>query len=97
MSDHMTPADAESWQEGVMAGGEDFAPEDMTAYVANIATHTLAADTLEYRVEHQHLDNGVWHPVTRWSPEWPLNDGHSVADDERVVCRRVSAPWEVAG
>ena len=55
---------------------------------------TLAADALEYRVEHQHIRKGSWHPVTRWSPEWPLNDGHSVADGERIVCRRVSAPWE---
>ena len=47
-------------------------------------------DTVEYRVEHQHIDGGVWHPVTQWSPEWPLNDGCSVAPDERIMCRPVS-------
>lgn len=57
------------------------------------ALETLASDTLKYRVEHQHIENGSWHPVTQWSSEWPLNEGHTVASDERIVCRRVSEPW----
>lgn len=62
------------------------------------ALDTLAADTFEYRVEHQHIYDGEWHPLAEWSPEWPLNDGCSVAPDERIVARRVSAPWvEVTG
>lgn len=71
-------------------------PGSMTYYAQSFrALETLAADRLEYRVEHQHIDNGSWHPVTKWSPEWPLHEGHTVAPDERIVCRRVSEPWEV--
>lgn len=93
MSKYMTHADA------------------LRAWAAQYATHTarvqflagagaleaLAADTLEYRVEHQSIENGSWHPVTEWGPGWPLNDGCSVAPDERIVARRVSEPWEVTG
>ena len=73
---------------------EVHANHELMAAAPDLA-RTLAGDILEYRVEHKHIDNGFWHPLTKWSPEWPLNDGHSVAPDERVVCRRVSALWEV--
>ena len=91
MSKYMTPDQARV-ELAVIAH-----PDDPGRFfeVAIRALEALAADTLKYRVEHQHIENGLWHPVTRWSPEWPLNDGHSVAPDERVVCRRVSALWEV--
>ena len=74
------------------------AAEDDPRWIADygpLALSALAADTLEYRIEHQHIENGYWHPITKWSPEWPLNDGHSVAPDERIVCRRVSPEWVV--
>lgn len=76
-----------------LALGASLASQPEKAAAARAGAEAL--DTLEYRVEHQHIENGSWHPVTQWSPEWPLNEGHSVASDERIVCRRVSEPWEV--
>lgn len=73
-----------------------YADEEIPDRIAHRALETLAADALEYRVEHQHIKNGLSHPVTEWGPGWPLNDGCSVASDERIVARRVSEPWEVA-
>ena len=88
MSKYMTPEQARKYL-------ERYADEEIPDRIAHRALEALAADTLEYRVEHQHIDGGLWYPVTRWAPEWPLNEGHSVASDERIVCRRVSPEWEV--
>lgn len=88
MSKYMTPEQARKYL-------ERYADEEIPDRIAHRALETLAADTIECRVEHQHIDGGLWYPVTRWAPEWPLNEGHTVAPDERIVCRRVSPEWEV--
>ena len=83
MSKYMTPEQARKYL-------ERYADEEIPDRIAHRALETLAADIIEYRVEHKHIDNGFWHPVTRWSPEWPLREGNTVAPDERIMCR-----WEV--
>ena len=41
----------------------------------------------EYAIEHQHIPGGQWHQVTGWSHEPPLNEGHTLAPDERIIRR----------
>mgnify|MGYP007130077801 FL=1 len=56
--------------------------------------HMIAAMRTEYAIEHQHTPGGQWHQVTGWSHEPPLNDGHTLAPDERIVRRYVTTPEE---
>lgn len=56
---------------------------------------TIAGMHAEYAVEHQHTPGGQWHQVTRWSHEPPLNDGHTLASDERIIRRFVTTPEEI--
>lgn len=91
----------------VIAGGDailetiDFDPRyhDPKANVALAAAApdmraTIAALEWEYRAEVRADQNSQWHPVTRWSTEWPLRCGVTVGDRERIVRRRVG-PVEV--
>lgn len=55
---------------------------------------TIAGMREEYAIEHQHIPGGQWHQVTGWSHEPPLNDGHDLAPDERIIRRYVTEPEE---
>lgn len=61
--------------------------ENMARMIAGMHT--------EYAIEHQHTPGGQWHQVTGWSHEPPLNDGHTLAPDERIIRRYVTTPEEV--
>lgn len=58
------------------------------------ALETIAGMYTEYAIEHQHTPGGQWHQVTGWSHEPPLNDGHTLTPDERIVRRYVTEPEE---
>lgn len=58
------------------------------------ALETIAGMRTEYAIEHQHTPGGQWHQVTEWSHEPPLNDGHDLAPDERIIRRYVTEPEE---
>lgn len=55
----------------------------------------IAGMRAEYAVEHQHTPGGQWHQVTGWSHEPPLNDGHTLTPDERIIRRYVTTPEEI--
>ena len=81
---------------GIDAAGElDVSEDDAALIVAAPALAAMIAGMhTEYAVEHQHTPGGQWHQVTGWSHEPPLNDGHALAPDERIVRRYVTTPEE---
>ena len=58
------------------------------------ALEFVAGTREEYAIEHQHTPGGQWHQVTGWRHEPPLNDGHTLAPDERIIRRYVTEPEE---
>ena len=61
---------------------------------APVLAAMVAGMRTEYAIEHQHTPGGQWHQVTGWSHEPPLNDGHTLAPDERIIRRYVTTPEE---
>lgn len=83
----------------IMTADPAASPERQQADTALIAAApTLAAMRAgmhtEYAVEHQIVPGGQWYQVTGWSHEPPLNDGHTLAPDERIIRRYVTEPEE---
>ena len=80
----------------VIPGGEvDVTEEDAALIVAAPEMAAMIAGMrAEYAVELE-LDGGQWYQVTGWSHEPPLNDGHILAPDERIVRRYVTTPEEI--
>lgn len=54
-----------------------------------------ASSEYVYAVECQARPGGMWHRVTHWSPESPLNRGAELAPNERIVRRRLGKPQVV--
>ena len=76
-------------------GVPDKATADMIAAAPALAA-MIAGMRTEYAIEHQHTPGGQWHQVTGWSHEPPLNDGHTLTPDERVIRRYVTTPEEIS-
>ena len=83
---------------GIDAAGElDVTEDDAALIVAAPALAAMIAGMRpEYAIEHQHIPGGQWRQVTGWSHEPPLNDGHTLAPDERIVRRYVTEPEEIS-
>ena len=85
--------------EHILAGREN--PRSTALLAGADALDTLAADTLEYGVADVNGDEDIeWFPVdaTFGTVEDARRDAvHYAASDQffRLVCRRVSQPWEV--
>ena len=84
----MNPTDAR-----LILKGAEFSGEDLGIGYRR-ALETCAGMRTEYAIEHQHTPGGQWHQVTGWSHEPPLNDGHTLAQDERIIRRYVTEPEE---
>ena len=90
------------WLAGTYETGEGFTADELARAQADAAliahATTLAAMIAgmrtEYAIEHQHTPGGQWHQVTGWSHEPPLNDGHTLTPDERIIRRYVTTPEE---
>lgn len=89
----MTPEKARE----LLAYGEDGIFEKPIGMIATIAvdsTQTIAGQHYEYAVEVQPVPGGVWHQVTKWTPDPSpvLPVGRELEHDERIVRRLAGNP-----
>ena len=84
-----------TWDGDLYASGVHGTDADKAlAAAAPTLAAMIAGMREEYAIEHQHTPGGQWHQVTGWSHETPLNDGHTLNPDERLVRRYVTTPEE---